>query len=95
MQWQPIAAVLLTPYLMGNVVASLLLTTSWLTQFTSPPSSRESTISPMGGKPQLSLCSYHMTSKDTRPGSLVVDSAMGKTQKHDWRMWQFLACIWS
>lgn len=50
-QWQPLAAVLLTPYLVGNVVASLLLTTSWLTQFTSPPSTRESTISPMGGKP--------------------------------------------
>ncbi|CAK0783630.1 hypothetical protein CVIRNUC_006829 [Coccomyxa viridis] len=48
-QWQPLAAVLLTPYLVGNVMSSLLLTTSWLTQMTSPPSSRESTITPMGG----------------------------------------------
>ena len=50
MQWQPLAAVLLTPYLVGNVVASLLLTTSWLTQFTSPPITRESTIAPLGGE---------------------------------------------
>ena len=49
-QWQPLAAVLLTPYLVGNVVSSLLLTTSWLTQMTSPPNSRESTVTPMGGK---------------------------------------------
>jgi len=49
-QWQPLAAILLTPYLVGNVVTSLLVLTSWLTQFTSPPTSRESTISPMGGE---------------------------------------------
>ena len=55
MQWQPLAAVLLTPYLVGNVVASLLLTTSWLTQFTSPPITRESTIAPLGGAWQATL----------------------------------------
>ncbi len=55
-QWQPLAAVLLTPYLVGNVVSSLLLTTSWLTQMTSPPSSRESTITPMGGKHPAPFC---------------------------------------
>ena len=55
-QWQPLAAVLLTPYLVGNVMSSLLLTTSWLTQMTSPPSSRESTITPMGGKHPAPFC---------------------------------------
>ena len=55
-QWQPLAAILLTPYLVGNVVSSLLLTTSWLTQMTSPPSSRESTISPLGGKRPAPCC---------------------------------------
>ena len=54
-QWQPLAAVLLTPYLVGNVVASLLLTTSWLTQFTSPPITRESTIAPFGGEPKTAM----------------------------------------
>ena len=47
------AALLLTPYLVGNVVASLLLTTSWLTQATSPPLTRESTVAPLGGERSL------------------------------------------
>ena len=89
-QWQPLAAVLLTPYLVGNVVSSLLLTTSWLTQMTSPPSSRESTISPMGGKRLPLYTSEHsfptslysmnrlsaLLSQGTTPSSCHADSML-------------------
>ena len=70
-QWQPLAAVLLTPYLVGNVVSSLLLTTSWLTQMTSPPSSRESTISPMGGKRLPPACQARSPLSDLKRRTML------------------------